>query len=350
MDAIVVGIDVSKDRLDVAVRPTGETFAVERDAEGLSRLIARLAPLEPQAIAVEATGGYETVVAASLSAAGLPVVVVNPAQVRAFAKALGKRAKTDPIDAAVIAHFVEAAKPDIRPMPDEKTRLLADLVARRAQIVQMIVAERQRQKRLTEKRLQKSIARLLAALQKELSSLETDIDEAVRGSPAWREKEDLLASVPGVGPTIARTLIAELPELGRLDRRKIAALVGSPPDAPVRTVERQKLHRRREDASARRPLHGRSGRRPPQFRAQGLPSAPPRRRKTKAGRNRRRRPKAPHHPQRDHPRAKAMAPRLTAKTVAPPKARPTDGRPSGALWWGRTEEGGRAVLRDKRAI
>ena len=134
MDAIVVGIDVSKDRLDVAVRPTGETFAVERDAEGLSRLIARLAPLEPQAIAVEATGGYETVVAASLSAAGLPVVVVNPAQVRAFAKALGKRAKTDPIDAAVIAHFVEAAKPDIRPMPDEQTRLLADLVARRGQI------------------------------------------------------------------------------------------------------------------------------------------------------------------------------------------------------------------------
>ena len=150
--------------------------------------------------------------------------MVNPAQVRAFAKALGKRAKTDPIDAAVIAHFVEAAKPDIRPMPDEQTRLLADLVARRGQIVQMIVAERQRQKRL-----QKSIARLLAALQKELSSLETDIDEAVRGSPAWREKEDRLASVPGVGPTIARTLIAELPELGRLDRRKIAALVGLAP-------------------------------------------------------------------------------------------------------------------------
>src|SRR3984885_13648697 len=229
MDAIVVGIDVSKDRLDVAVRPTGETFAVERDAEGLSRLIARLAPLEPQAIAVEATGGYETVVAASLSAAGLPVVVVNPAQVRAFAKALGKRAKTDPIDAAVIAHFVEAAKPDIRPMPDEQTRLLADLVARRGQIVQMIVAERQRQKRLIEKRLQKSIARLLAALQKELSSLETDIDEAVRGSPAWREKEDRLAPRPGVGATLAPTLIAELPELGRLDRRKIAALVGLAP-------------------------------------------------------------------------------------------------------------------------
>jgi transposase len=229
MDAIVIGIDVSKDRLDVAVRPTGETLVAARNAEGLDALIARLKPLAPAAIAVEATGGYETVVAATLTAAGLPVVVVNPAQVRAFAQALGKRAKTDPIDAAVIAHFVEATKPPIRPLPDADTRLLADLVARRRQIIGMIVAERQRQKRLANKRLQKSIARLLAALQKELSSLETDIDEAVRGSPLWRDKEDLLVSVPGVGKTIARTLLAELPELGSLDRRQVAALVGLAP-------------------------------------------------------------------------------------------------------------------------
>ena len=229
MDAIVVGIDVSKDRLDVAVRPTGETFAVGRDADGLEALIARLAPFAPAAIAVEATGGYETVVAASLAAAGLAVVVVNPAQVRSFAQALGRRAKTDPIDAQVIAHFIEATKPAVRPLPDEATRLLGELVARRRQIVGMIVAERQRQKRLTEKRLQQSIARLLAALQKELSALETAIDDAVRGTPAWREKEDLLASVPGVGKIIARTLLAELPELGSLDRRKVAALVGLAP-------------------------------------------------------------------------------------------------------------------------
>ena len=229
MDAIVVGIDVSKNRLDVAVRPTGETFVVSRDAEGLDALIAKLTPLAPVAVAVEATGGYETVVAASLAAAGLAVVVVNPAQVRSFAQALGKRAKTDPLDAGVIAHFVEATRPQIRPLPDEETRLLADLVARRRQIVAMIVAERQRQKRLTNRRLQKSIARLLAALQKELSSLERDIDETVRGSPAWRAKQDLLASVPGVGKVIARTLIAELPELGTLDRRKVAALVGLAP-------------------------------------------------------------------------------------------------------------------------
>ena len=229
MDAIVVGIDVSKDRLDVGLWPAGETFATERNAQGLEELIARLTPLAPTAVAVEATGGFETVVAASLAAAELPVVVVNPAQVRAFARALGQRAKSDPIDAAVIARFVAATQPAIRPLPDAATQLLADLVARRRQIVQMIVAERQRQTRLAERRLLKSIARLLAALQKELSEVDRQIDDAVRGSPAWREKEDLLASVPGVGKTIARTLLAELPELGTLDRRQIAALAGLAP-------------------------------------------------------------------------------------------------------------------------
>lgn len=226
MDTIV-GIDVSKDKLDIAVRPSGEIFSTSRDAAGLDALIARLVPLAPVVVAVEATGGFETIAAASLAAAGLPVVVVNPAQVRCFAQALGKRAKTDPADAAVIAHFAEATKPDIRPLPDEAAQLLSDLVARRRQIIQMIVAERQRQ--LAAKHLQKSIARLLKALEKELSSLDQDIDDAVRGSPAWREKEDLLASVPGVGPVIARTLIAELPELGQLGRKRIAALAGLAP-------------------------------------------------------------------------------------------------------------------------
>ena len=229
MDAIViVGIDVSKDRLDVAVRPGREAFFVRRDGDGIAALIERLGPLGPAAIAVEATGGFETVVAAGLAGAGLPVVVVNPAQVRAFANALGKRAKTDPIDAGVIAHFVEATKPAIRPLPDEETQLLADLVARRRQIVAMIGAERQRQKRAPA-RIARSIVRLVKALEKELASLDHEIDDAVRGSPAWRDKEDLLASVPGIGKTIARTLIAELPELGSLDRRQVAALVGLAP-------------------------------------------------------------------------------------------------------------------------
>ena len=229
MGNIIVGIDVSKDRLDVAVRPTGEVFAVERNAAGIDRLIARLEELSPRLVASEATGGFETVVAAALAAARLPVVIVNPAQVRAFAKAIGQRAKTDPIDAGVIAHFAEATKPEPRPLPDEATRSLADLVARRRQIIEMIGAERQREKRVTVPRLKKSITRLLKALEKELATVDTDIDDAVRGSPAWRGKEDLLASVPGVGPTIARTLIAELPELGQLGRKEIAALAGLAP-------------------------------------------------------------------------------------------------------------------------
>ena len=229
MGSVIVGIDVSKDRLDIALRPSGEAFTVTRNAAGLEELVRRLNALAPQLVAMEATGGFEAVVAASLAAAKLPVVVVNPAQIRAFAKALGKRAKTDPIDAAVIAHFAEAVAPEPRPLPDEATQLLADLIARRRQIVAMIVAERQRESRATAKRLKRSIARLIKALEKELTSVNTDIDEAVRGSPVWREKEDLLASVPGVGPVIARTLIAELPELGTLTGKQIAALAGLAP-------------------------------------------------------------------------------------------------------------------------
>jgi transposase len=229
MDSITVGIDVSKDRLDIAVRPSGEAFVVERSAAGLEQVVVRLRELSPHVVALEATGGFETIAAAALAASGLPVVIVNPAQIRAFAKAIGQRAKTDPIDAAVIAHFAEATQPQVRPLPDEATRLLADLVARRRQILDMMVAERQREKRVTIPHLRKSILRLLKALQQELTSVDTDIDDIVRGSPAWREKEDLLSSVPGVGPTIARTLIAELPELGHLDRKQIAALAGLAP-------------------------------------------------------------------------------------------------------------------------
>jgi transposase len=229
MENIIIGIDVSKDRLDVAVRPSGEVFAIERNPVGLAQLALRLGALSPNLVALEATGGFETVVAAALAAARLPVVVVNPAQVRAFAKAVGQRAKTDPIDAGIIAHFAEATRPEPRPLPDEATQLLADLIARRRQILEMMVAERQREKRVTVPHLRKSIVRLLKALERELTSVDTDINDAVRGSPAWREKEDLLASVPGVGPTIARTLIAELPELGQLSRRQVAALAGLAP-------------------------------------------------------------------------------------------------------------------------
>lgn len=229
MAAVVVGIDVSKDHLDVHVRPEGLAFRVDSDELGLDALLGQLQPLHPVLVALEATGGYETLVAARLGTAGFPVIIVNPVQVRRFAQALGKRAKTDPIDAAVIAHFAEATNPVVRALPDEATRLLGELLARRRQIIQMIVAERQRLRLMTAPRLKQSVARLLKALQKELDSLDQELDDSVRKSPVWREKEDLLRSVPGVGPTIARTLLAEMPELGTLDRREVASLAGLAP-------------------------------------------------------------------------------------------------------------------------
>lgn len=229
MEALHIGIDVSKDRLDVAANVAAFTpFQVPRDHGGLADLVERLKPLSPQRIAVEATGGFETVVAAAMAGAGLPVVVVNPAQVRAFAQALGKRAKTDPIDAAVIARFAEAIRPQLRPLPDAETQALADLVARRRQIVAMIGAENQRLARATA-RMTRSIRRLLKALEKELADIDQDIDGNIRRSPAWQETAELLKSVPGVGDQIARTLLADLPELGTLDRRQIAALTGLAP-------------------------------------------------------------------------------------------------------------------------
>jgi transposase len=229
MDALHIGIDVSKTRLDVAAHPAVfAPFDVRRDHDDLADLVQRLRPLGAQRIAVEATGGFETIVAAAFSAAGLPVVVVNPAQVRDFARALGKRAKTDPIDAAVIARFAAATQPPVRALPDAETEALADLVARRRQIVAMIGAESQRLKHAS-KRVSKSIQRLLKALEKELADIDQDLDGQIRRSPDWLEKAELLKSVPGVGDKIALTLIAELPELGALERRQIAALVGLAP-------------------------------------------------------------------------------------------------------------------------
>jgi transposase len=229
MDAIYVGIDVSKDRLDVHVRPGGEAFAVARNGKGLNELIERLRGVGPTLIAVEATGGFETIVAAAIAGAHLPLAVINPAQVRHFAQAVGKRAKTDPIDAAVIARFAEAVKPEPRELPDEAARLLSELVGRRAQLIEMLVAERQREKRASAGRVRKSLARHIAALEKELPEIDRDIDTMVRGSPVWREKEDLLITFPGIAHTIARSVLADLPELGRLGRREIASLVGYAP-------------------------------------------------------------------------------------------------------------------------
>jgi transposase len=202
---------------------------VARDGEGVEALVSRLLKLNPTLIVLEATGGFETVVAAGLAAADLPLAVVNPRQIRDFARATGRLAKTDPIDAAVIAHFAEAVRPEARPVASEEARALGELVARRRQLIEMMTAERNRRRQLTMRRLVKSVDRVLATLQRQLTEIEADIDDAIRGTPAWREKEDLLISTPGVGPNVARTLIAELPELGRLDRHQAAALVGVAP-------------------------------------------------------------------------------------------------------------------------
>ena len=178
-------------------------------------------------IVLEATGGFETTVAAALAGAGLPLAVVNPRQIRSFAKALGKLAKTDAIDAEVIALFADKVRPQARPLPTSDARALGELVARRRQVVEMIGMEANRRRHAADKRLAKTIDRHVAFLEKEIAAVDADIDTDVRAS--WRETEDLLASVPGVGPVTARTLIAKLPELGGLDRRKLAALVGVAP-------------------------------------------------------------------------------------------------------------------------
>ena len=202
---------------------------VTRDGKGLNELVERLQGMAPTLIAVEATGGFETIVAAAIAGANLPLAVVNPAQVRHFAQAVGQRAKSDPIDAAIIARFAEAVKPEPRPVPDADARLLMELVSRRTQIIEMLVAERQREKRADAVRVRKSLARHIATLEKELPVIDRDIDTLVRGSPVWREKEDLLTTMPGIGNTLARTCLAQIPELGSLDRRKIASLVGVAP-------------------------------------------------------------------------------------------------------------------------
>jgi transposase len=224
-----VGVDVSKDRLDVHLRPSGEAFAVARDGKGLEQLVERLAALDVSLVVVEATGGFETTVAAALAGASLPLAVVNPRQIRDFARALGKLAKTDAIDAEVIALFAEKVRPEARPLASQEAQALGELVARRRQIVEMIGMEANRRRQAAAKRLVKKIDRHLAFLEKELADVDADIDAGIRASPVWREKEDLLTSVPGVGAVTARTLIAELPELGQLDRRKLAALVGVAP-------------------------------------------------------------------------------------------------------------------------
>lgn len=226
---ITVGIDVSKKRLDVYVHPAGTLFSLDNDEAGLAGLVEQLGAVKPDCIGLEATGGYEKLAAATLAEAGLPVVVINPAQVRHYAKAVGTRAKTDGIDARMIALFIAATEPEPRALVDEETAALAELMARRRQLVGMLVAEKNRLGRLPPGKVRLSVVRIIAALNDELAKLDSDLGGLIEQSPVWRDKQNLLASVPGIGDKIARALLADLPELGQLDRRAIAALAGLAP-------------------------------------------------------------------------------------------------------------------------
>jgi len=226
--SIVIGIDVSKVRLDVAVRPSGEQTSVTYDADGMTTLVTQLNQIQPARIVVEATGGLERPLVRALVEAALPVLVVNPRQVRDFAKATGQLAKTDALDAQVLARFAEVIRPPLRVLPDAQTQELAAVLARRRQVLTMQRAEQNRLA-LAPARVQKRIEVHLRWLRAELARLEEDLDDMIQQSPVWRAREDLLQSVPGIGPVMSRTVLAELPELGLLNRKQIAALVGVAP-------------------------------------------------------------------------------------------------------------------------
>lgn len=225
---VVVGIDVAKAQLDIALRPIGTRWTVSNDDAGIADLVTRLQGIGPQLIVLEATGGFQRAVVAALAAAALPVVVVNPRQARDFAKATGQRAKTDALDARALAHFAEAIRPTPRPVPDAQTEELRALLARRRQLIARRTAEHNRLGSAP-RRLQADIEAHITWLDARLAALDDDLDTTLRASPVWREQEELLRSVPGIGPVCARTLVLDLPELGTLTRQRLAALVGVAP-------------------------------------------------------------------------------------------------------------------------
>lgn len=223
-----VGIDVSQAELELRQEPEGPHLLVSHTEAGIAQIVAHLQMLRPALIVLEATGGLERHLVRTLADTALPVVVVNPRQVRAFAKATGLLAKTDALDARVLARFAAAVRPSLRPVPDAATEELRALLARRRQLLEMLTAEQQRRHR-SPQRLQKRLNAHIAWLTRELARVDDELDETIRQSPLWREQEDLLQSVPGIGPVVTRTLLGELPELGTLNRKQIAALVGVAP-------------------------------------------------------------------------------------------------------------------------
>jgi transposase len=226
-----VGIDVSKAELAVAVGDDGPAFALPNTPEGHAELVARLRPLRPRRVVLEATGRHEAAAAAALAAAGLPVDVVNPKQAAAFARAMGRLAKTDAIDARGLAAFARAIPGEPRPLPDAAARELDALLARRRQLVQMAAMEKNRLAAAASRRVARDIESHLKWLESHLKDVDRELDDKIRSSPSWREKDDLLRGVPGIGPVLSRTLLAGLPELGRLSRGRIGALAGVAPMA-----------------------------------------------------------------------------------------------------------------------
>ena len=231
-ESIYVGIDVSKEQVDVAVRPTGRSWSASYDGVGIDDLVAQLKDLKPACVITESTGGLELPLVAALAAGSLPVAVVNPRQVRDFAKSTGRLAKTDRLDAQVLAHFGEAVRPSMRPLRDDDTQALGAVLARRRQVVDILVAEKHRLSRAVPE-VRPRIEAHIGWLKQELDDLDTDLRQKIQRSPVWREKDDLLRSVPGVGPQVSLTLLAYLPELGTLNRKQISALVGVAPLSPT---------------------------------------------------------------------------------------------------------------------
>lgn len=225
---VFVGVDVSKAQLDVAASSSEETWRVENNEPGIADLLERLRELRPTLVVMEATGGFEVATAAALAAEGIAVVIANPRQVRDFAKSTGQLAKTDQIDARILAMFAERVRPQVRPLPDEEARALDAIIGRRRQIIGMLVQEKNRLG-FALPAVQKGIKKHIRWLERQLDEVDSDLDTLIRKSPVWKAKNDLLRDVPGVGPNLARTLIAELPELGRLSNKEIAALVGVAP-------------------------------------------------------------------------------------------------------------------------
>lgn len=223
-----IGLDIAKDHIDVHVRPSDEHWQVPQSDDGRAALVTRLAAVAPGLVVVESTGGYETAIVTALAVAHVPVAVVNPRQVRDFAKAIGRLAKTDALDAAVLALFAERVQPEVRPLPDEAHQELIALVARRRQLVDLLVAERNRLAG-ARRSVRASVQQHVRWLEHRIRDADSDLTTLIQRSPLWRAKDDLLRSVPGVGPTTSRLLIACLPELGTLSRREIASLVGVAP-------------------------------------------------------------------------------------------------------------------------